>query len=147
MLQQLLADRFGLRFHRESRERDGLALVVARGGHKLTAADPAACEPPNGSCGFRATPTSIDARGQSMDQLATRLSRSIGQTVVNRTDLAGIFNFHVEWTTEDRFRASGATASPTIFTALPEQLGLRLQSQRTQVDVLVIDAVSQPTPD
>jgi uncharacterized protein (TIGR03435 family) len=147
MLQNLLAERFHLKFHRGQRETDALALVIARGGPKLTPADPAACAPPAGSCGFRASPTQIEARGQSMEQLATRLSRSIGQTVVNRTDLTGIFDFKVEWTIDDQFRTAGATASPTIFTALTEQLGLRLQSQRTNVDVLVIDAVERPSPD
>lgn len=94
-----------------------------------------------------ATPTEITATGQSMEQLATRLSRSIGQTVVNRTSVSGIFDFRLEWTQEDSFRAPGATAGPAIFTALAEQLGLRLESQRAPIDVLVIDRVERPTPD
>jgi len=145
MLQHLLAERFRLTLHREQRQTNGYALTVARGGIKLTPVDPSKCAPPNGSCGFSASPTEIVARGQSMDQLAARLSRSIGQTVVNRTDVSGIFDFKVEWTLEDQFREPGATASPAVFTALTEQLGLRLQSQRTAVEVLVIDRVERPT--
>ena len=147
MLQNLLADRFRLRLHREPRLTDVYALVVARNGFKLTPQDSSRCAPPNGSCGFNATPTEIVARGQSMDQLATRLSRSIGQTVVNKTGVSGIFDFKLEWTQDEQFRAPGASASPAIFTALTEQLGLRLQGDRAPVEVLVIDTVERPTAD
>jgi uncharacterized protein (TIGR03435 family) len=147
MLQNLLADRFGLRLHREPRQMDVYALVVARNGFRSTPLDSSRCAPPNGSCGFSATPTEIVARGQSMDQLAVRLSRSIGQTVVNKTGVSGIFDFKVEWTQDEQFRAAGASASPAIFTALTEQLGLRLQGDRAPVEVLVIDAIERPTAD
>ena len=158
MLQNLLADRFRLRLHREPRQMDVYALVVARNGFKLTPLDSSRCAPPNGrnaaeafretgSCGFSATPTQIVARGQSMDQLAVRLSRSIGQTVVNKTGVSGIFDFTVEWTQDEQFRAPGASASPAIFTALTEQLGLRLQGDRAPVEMLVIDAIERPTAD
>ena len=157
MLQNLLADRFRLKLHREQRETDVLALVVARNGFKLTPLDASRCAPPNGparqspgdggSCGFSATPTQIVARGMSMDQLAVRLSRSIGQTVVNKTGVSGIFDFKVEWTQDEQFRAPGASASPAIFTALTEQLGLRLQADRAPVEVFIIDAIERPTAD
>jgi uncharacterized protein (TIGR03435 family) len=147
MLQHLLADRFRLQLHREQRPTDVLALVVARNGFKLMPLDSSRCAPPNPSCGFSATPTQIVARGQSMDQLAARLSRSIGQTVVNETGVSGIFDFKVEWTQDEQFRAPGASASPAIFTALTEQLGLRLQGARAPVEVLVIDAIERPTAD
>jgi uncharacterized protein (TIGR03435 family) len=91
--------------------------------------------------------TQIVARGQSMDQLAVRLSRSIGQTVVNKTGMSGIFDFKLEWTQDELFRAPGASASPAIFTALTEQLGLRLQADRAPVEMLVIDAIERPTAD
>jgi len=141
MLQNLLSERFGLRLHREQRQTDVYALVVANSGLKLMPVDASTCAPPNGRCGMSATPTEIVARGQSMEQLATRLSRSIGQTVVDRTGVTGLFTFTLAWTQDDQFRAPGATASPAIFTALSEQLGLRLQSQRAPVEVLVIDRV------
>ena len=147
MLQSLLAERFRLRLHRELREADVYGLIVVKDRFTLTPVDPSRCTPPNGSCGFSATPTEIVARGQSMEQLATRLSRSIGQTVVDRTGLSGIFDFRLEWAQDDQFREPGATASPAIFTALSEQLGLRLQSLRAPVELLVVDGVEQPTPD
>jgi uncharacterized protein (TIGR03435 family) len=147
MLRGLLVERFRLKVHREQRETDVYALVVVKDRLTLTPVDASRCAPPNGSCGFSATPTEIVARGQSMEQLATRLSRSIGQTVVDRTGLSGVYDFKLEWTQDDQFRAPGATASPAIFTALSEQLGLRLQSQRAPVEMLVVDGVERPTPD
>ena len=147
MLQNLLADRFRLKLHREERQTDVLALVVARNGFKLMPLDSSRCAPPNPSCGFSATPTEIVARGMSMDQLAVRLSRSIGQTVVNKTGVSGIFDFKVAWTQDEQFRAPGASASPSIFTALSEQLGLRLQSDRAPIEIFVIDSIERPTAD
>ena len=146
MLQRLLAERFRLAIRREMRETDVLALVVARGGLKVMPVDPSSCTPPN-RCGFSASPTQITARGQSMDQLATRLSRSIGQTVVDRTGVSGIFDYKLEWVQDDQFRAPGASASPAIFTALTDQLGLRLQSARAPVEMIVVDSAVRPTPD
>ena len=113
----------------------------------MTAVDPSKCDAPDGSCGFTATPTEIVGRGRSMEQLATRLSRSIGQTVVDQTGIGGIFDFKMSWTQDDQFREPGASASPAIFTALTEQLGLRLESQRAPVEILVIDGADRPTPD
>jgi uncharacterized protein (TIGR03435 family) len=146
MLQNLLAERFRLKLRREQRERNAYALVVGSRGLRVKPVDSSKCAPPN-RCGFNATPTSIVGTGQSMEQLATRLSRSMGETVVDRTGVSGIFDFTVEWTQDDQFRAPGASASPAIFTALTEQLGLRLQAARVPVEMLVIVNVGRPTPD
>ena len=80
-----------------------------------------------------------------MAQLAARLSRSIGVHVVDNTGLPGLFDLKLEWTVEDQFVGRGATASPTIFPAIQEQLGLRLESARGPVETLVIDRVERPT--
>lgn len=144
MLQTLLAERFKLTFHREQRQASIYSLVVAKGGHKLTPGDPAKCPNPAG-CGFNASPTQIVGDSVSMSQLAARLSRSIGIHVVDNTGLPGLFDLKLEWTVEDQFVGRGATASPTIFPAIQEQLGLRLESARGPVDTLVIDRVERPT--
>jgi uncharacterized protein (TIGR03435 family) len=143
MAQTLLAERFHLRTHRERKDASVLALVVARGGLKITPVASTRCDPPN-RCGMNATPTRIEATGQSMEQLTTRLSRSLAQHVVNRTSVEGIFDFTLEWMQEEQFRAG---ASSTIFTSLTEQLGLRLESQRAEVEVLIVDRIDRPTPD
>jgi uncharacterized protein (TIGR03435 family) len=146
MLQTLLVERFKLAFHREQRQAPIYSLVVAKGGPTLTPADPSKCQNAAG-CGFNASTTRIDGTSVSMDQLAARLSRSIGVPVVDHTGLSGLFDVTLEWTIEDQFVARGASASPTIFPAIQQQLGLRLESARGPVDTLVVDRLEQPTED
>jgi uncharacterized protein (TIGR03435 family) len=146
MLQTLLADRFKLAFHREQRQVPIYSLVVAKSGHKLSPSDPAKC-PNSGGCGFNASPTQILGTSVSMAQLAARLSRSIGITVVDNTGLNGMFDLKLEWVVEDQFAGRGATASPTIFPAIQQQLGLRLESARGLVETLVIDRAERPVED
>ena len=82
-----------------------------------------------------------------MEQFAARLLRSIGTHVVDGTALTGTFDFTVSWLADDRFTGRGASANPTLFTAVQEQLGLRLQSGRGPVDTLIIDHVEKPVAD
>ena len=145
MLQRLLADRFKLVVHRESREGPIYTLLVAGNGPRLTAAEPSTRTSPGGD--FSASPTQIIGNGVSMAEFATRLSRSIGVTVVDRTGLAGAFDLKLTWPMDDQFVGRGASASPTIFTALQEQLGLRLQSGRGPVEMLVVDRAEKPVSD
>lgn len=147
MVQSLLRDRFRLRFHVEPRPAPVYDLTVGKNGHRLTPADPSKCRDPSGSCGFNGSPTQIDGTSVSTTQLATRLSRSIGVMVIDRTGLNGLFDIRLEWTVDDQFTGRGASASPTIFGAIQDQLGLRLDSTRAPVDVLVVDSVDKPTPD
>jgi uncharacterized protein (TIGR03435 family) len=146
MLQTLLADRFKLTFHREQRQGPIYSLGVAKNGHKLTPGDTSKC-PDTGGCGLNASPSQIVGRSVSMDQLAARLSRSLGIPVVNNTGVNGLFDLTLEWTVEDQFVGRGASASPTIFPAIQEQLGLRLDSSRGPVETLVIDRVEKPMED
>ena len=147
MVQTLLRDRFKLRFHREPRQASVFALTVAKNGHKLAPADPSKCKSPTGSCGFNGSPTQIDGTSVSMAQLTARLSRSLGVMVIDNTGLDGLFDITLQWTVEDQFTGRGASASPTIFAAIQEQLGLRLESTKGPVDVLVVDSAEKPAPD
>ena len=114
-------------------------------GQKFRAGDPANCGGRSG--GFAATPTEINGRCVTMEQFAARLSRSIGTHVVDGTSLKGIFDFKVSWLADDRFSGRGASANPTLFTAIQEQLGLRLQAGRGPVDTLVVDRAEKPVAD
>jgi uncharacterized protein (TIGR03435 family) len=145
MLQKLLADRFKLVVHREPRQAALYTLVVMKDGPKFKPGDPSNCSGRNG--GFSATPTEINGACVSMEQFAARLSRSIGTHVVDGTSLQGTFDFKVAWLADDRFSGRGASANPTLFTAIQEQLGLRLQSGRGPVDTLVIDHAEKPMTD
>jgi uncharacterized protein (TIGR03435 family) len=133
VLQALLADRFQLRIHRETKEVPVFALVVAEGGPKFrrTRANS------QGVARFRmgAAEGSIEVSRLSMDQLAKYLSSGAGQRVVDQTGLTGEYQVKVEWS-RDR--------SPSIFTAVEEQLGLKLEPTRGLVETIIVDHAEKP---
>jgi uncharacterized protein (TIGR03435 family) len=148
MLQSLLAERFKLTLHRETRMIPAFVLEVAKGGAKLEKAE-------GGEASTQASTTNaaseIAARNTSMDLLARVLARAreIDLPVENLTGLDGLFNFRLQWTPESTKPASPAegraTEGPSLFTAIEEQLGLRLRAQKAPVQVLVIDHAERPT--
>lgn len=139
MLQTLLADRFKLAVRRETKEASGYALVVAKGGLKLK--EPTEVRSGDGSI-------SVTGRGQLKGQkaplsmLATQLTRLLGRSVVDETGLEGEFDFNLEWTPEDT--PADLAQAPSLFTALQEQLGLRLEARKEQTEMLVVDHVEKP---
>jgi uncharacterized protein (TIGR03435 family) len=152
MFQNLLAERFNLKLHREKKELPVLALLVAKGGPKLNAAPTRNCYVEAG-CGM-ASPQ-FRGRSQNMTDLANTLSLWVRETVVDKTGLAGFYDFVVgPWRPDPapnfqpdpnalEVRADPESL-PTIFTALQEKLGLRLERQRAEVEVLVIDSADKP---
>lgn len=141
ILQALLKDRFHLAYRRETRDGRVLALTVAKNGHKLKRNDSACTAPTPELCGnMRAATGRIQAERVSMEQLAVRLTRSLSQPVIDKTDIPGTFDFALEWTPD----GAAAGDSPSIFTAIQEHLGLRLESQRGPVDTFVVDRVEKP---
>jgi uncharacterized protein (TIGR03435 family) len=143
MLQDLLAERFKLALHRETRTIRAFVLEVAKNGHKLERAE----------AGEATTNTStsntgviVDARKTSMDAFAKILARKIELPVVNHTSLEGGFNVKLQWTPEGARPGDGVAAEgASIFTAIQEQLGLRLRLQKTPVEVVVIDHAERPS--
>ncbi len=132
MLQKLLEDRFKLKVHREVKDSSGYALVVAKDGPKLqaTKGDPARLM--NLKNGLR-------ANNIPLATFAAMLALPTGREVVNKTGLQGNFDFKLDYAPE------GVTDSPlpSIFTALQEQLGLKLTPQKVPVETLVIDHVER----
>jgi uncharacterized protein (TIGR03435 family) len=164
MVQSLLEERFKLVSHRETRELPAYALVVARADGTLgpglkqsdvdclalaAARRAGAAAPPRPEPGQRRPCTMMMAGGTlraasiPMSSLAATLSSPTQRMVVDRTGLKGNFDFDLSYSTEP----SADTSSPSLFTALQEQLGLKLESVRVPTDVLVIDSVERPTPD
>ena len=161
MLRRLLADRFKLSLHTETRELPIYALVMARSdrrpGPRLRAAAPCVRAPADGPpqpppppgavpCGFTVGAGRGTARGVTMGAFGASLSNQVGRVVQDRTGLAGSFDLELEYTP-----GSTVTTPPpdgvSIFTALSEQLGLKLEPQRGSVEVLVIDRAERPGPD
>ena len=152
MLQPVLQERFQLKFHREMKELQGYALVIAKGGPKIKESAP---EDPAGtnSSGQRhlsliTGPGRLESKGTQIGSLAHQLSFILGgQTVVDKTGLTGNYDYTLQWTPDNGSEAeSPADSAPSIFTALREQLGLRLESEKVNANVVVIDQVEPPTP-
>jgi uncharacterized protein (TIGR03435 family) len=176
MLQSLLEDRFKLMTRRETREMPIFALVLARADGKLgpqikpSATDCQAMAaarrggPPPGLpqegerpvCGMRMGFGQLAGGGFPLSQLASSLSQTVQRVVIDKTGLSGNFDFDLKWTPDQLPQGPpppGVTPpsidpnGPSIFTAVQEQLGLKLDSQRGPVEVLVIDHVERPTAD
>ena len=175
MLRTLLADRFGLQTHRETRDLPMYALVLVRKDGTLgpqlvrssidckqwiaekrpqLGAGSSSPVAPGGKrpvCQLLATRRFITAGTQTMQQLTGPLQAFTGRPVVDRTGLTGAFDFDLQWTSGPVAAAPGVAATPddgsSIFVALQEQLGLRLEPGRASFDVVVVDAVRRPTPD
>ena len=190
MVQLLLADRFQLKSHRETREGSVYALVVGKDGPKMKrsldqspfggqrgrggvpepgdagrgARGPIAFDgpppergggpPPIG--GTRMAPGFVEANGVSIAMLAGMLAQQLGRSVLDKTNLQGFFDISLEWATDPNFTGPGpggvrgpdigvSTTGPSLFTAVEEQLGLRLESAKGPIETLVIDSVQRPS--
>jgi uncharacterized protein (TIGR03435 family) len=145
-LRSLLVGRFGLAFHRASRTEPMYQLVVAEAGSRLKATT----IPEGLPRVLRQEPGRITGWAASMPRLASRLSQQLGRPVIDKTGLAGEYDFtfdYAPYAVNRRIDEPGvADASlPSIFTALQERLGLKLQATETTVEILVIDRVERPS--
>jgi uncharacterized protein (TIGR03435 family) len=136
MVQTLLADRFKLQFHREAKEQPVYTLVLARNGPKLQAAIEQGRGVGIGAKGR------LNGNGADMATFASALSGKLGRSVVDRTGLKGFYNFLLTWTPDE---AQADAPGPSMFTAIQEQLGLKLESTKGAVEVLVIDHAERPS--
>ena len=157
MIQKLLGDRFQLRFHTEKKELPVYAMVVAKGGSKLTASagDPNAFP----GIGFGREPgvISLAGRNTGLNSVANGLQSNIlDKPVVDQTGLTGRYDFQLRFTPDAiqlanfgglaPANAADPNPPPDIFTAFEQQLGLKLQATKAAVDVMVIDRIERPSP-
>ena len=182
MMRNLLADRFKLKAHMETREMPVYALVLARADGKLgpnlkstttdceamargrRAGAPPPAPPQPGQpidCGFMIGIGTMNAGGMPLADLARSLSGFVNRYVIDKTGLSGRYDFQLTYTPEGRGLPGlpagappiGVEAPPadpngaSLFTVLQEQLGLKLDSQKGPVEVLVVDSIEQPTED
>jgi uncharacterized protein (TIGR03435 family) len=139
MLQSLLADRFKLTVRREMPETSVYALVPAKGGLKL--------KPSDKKTGVLGQPSAVGRRMKgsvTMDFLARLLTDRAGRYVVDRTGLAGNYEIALEWT-PDNFTPPDDTPPLSIFTAVQEQLGLKLEPTKAPVEKFIIEHAEMPT--
>ncbi len=149
MVQALLASRFGLKIHRETRDLPVYALVVGKNGPKLTAAaDATQC---GGHGCFGIGKGSFSAKGATMPWTAKTLNRIMDRPVMDRTQLSGNYDFTLHFdpsTASSPMMAAVSTedsSQGSIFTAIQEQIGLRLDPRKEPIEILVIDQVERPT--
>jgi uncharacterized protein (TIGR03435 family) len=135
MIQSLLADRFHLKYHREIQQQPGYALVVGSRGAKLA---PARQGPSKTLMG------DFDIASMNLKSFASVLEYDLDRPVANQTGIDGNYALKIEWAS-DRIPADATSGKPSLFTALQEQLGLKLESARVPVEMFVIDSIDQPT--
>jgi len=142
MLRTLLQDRFHLAVHNDTKEMTGYALLVAKTGFKLKPSDPGEGSTSGGNQGHVWT---FRARKIPMSGLAYELADSLGDVVVDRTGLDGVYDFQLRWASDDMNTSGGANAdsAPSLFTALQDTLGLTLQREKVPVPMIVVDSVDR----
>jgi len=171
MMQDLLADRFGLKIHRETKEMPVYALVVAKNGPKLEESKEGAPDivdfggrgrGPDDVKQIRRGPMIRMGRGQfagqemRMPMLVEQLSRITGRNVIDKTGLTGKYDIKLNWTPDESQaglgggpdgahgpEAASADSAPPLFIAIQEQLGLKLESQKGPVEVVVVDHIAK----
>jgi uncharacterized protein (TIGR03435 family) len=158
MLRGLLEDRFQLKVHHESKDMPVYALVVAKGGPKLKDNGGKTSDPNMKPGMMRMGPAQLTGSQMPISALVNTLSQQLGRTVVDQTGLKGNYDFELKWT-PDLSQGGGPFGGgplppgveapdpngPTVFTAVQEQLGLKLESQKGPVDVIVIDQAAKPS--
>jgi len=172
MLQALLEDRFQLKVHRATRDTPVYALTLAKGGAKLQPFKEGSCNPydiaamfpppppPENPCRSRGTMEggmlTVDAQATTLDDFARFVLGVMDRPVINKTGIQGRFDFHLEYAPDETSspavpsalpRASIASepSGPPIFTAVQQQLGLRLDPKKGPGEYLVIDRVERPS--
>lgn len=147
MLQDLLADRFALRIHWETDQRPVYALTVSKNGSKLK---PTSHQRENVRLGGK----SIIIQRGNVSGMIEALASALGRPVIDRTGLTGLYDYSLQW--DDAPNPAGVFAQDdsgavgdehgSIFTAVQDQLGLQLKSQRAPVKVIVVDQIEKPSP-
>jgi bla regulator protein BlaR1 len=168
MLQALLLERFNLTLHRETKELPVYSLVIAKNGPKLDGAKPGDADsddfkgpdgrPMKGGHFIRMGMGQLTGHDLGMAEMVHVLSQQLGRTVVDNTGLKGNYNWTLKWTPdqsapmfkgpegrEGTDNTASADSGPSIFTAIQQQLGLKLESKKGPVEILVIDHVEKPS--
>ena len=151
-LKALLAERFQLTVHKDTKELPLYVLVLAKNGPKLQPSKEG-----DYHRGIRVGLGSMNVQAASMEMLAKTLSRPLGRPVLDRTGLKGNYDFNLNWTPDGEPMGKGGAgegpasgkpadvSGPSLFTAVQEQLGLKLESQKGPVEIIVIDKAEKPS--
>jgi len=137
MTQALLEERFKLKVHRGTKETDAYVLRLGKNGTKL---QEVRGEDSNANHGVQMALRQVYSnKTATITSFAQTLQNVLGKTVIDKTELKGFFQFDLRWG-----RTSEGEAGPSIFTAIQEQLGLRLEAEKTTIETLIIDSAEKP---
>lgn len=142
LMRNLLVDRFKLRAHTESRTAQGFALSLAPGGHRLKAGSERTF--------LTGRPGLIQGNGRTIAELTNLVADAVAAPVIDKTGLTGTYDLKLEWTPQLAASAAAAPSSQaeiSVFTALREQMGLRLDSVPVPIEVVVVDSVERTPTD
>lgn len=146
MVRKLLEERFGLKLHMQKQEMPRYSLTVAKSGLKMTPTRSAPDALPNENGNGDNSTMTYTMTNVSVEDLAHTLGASLDRPVVNETGLNGRYDLTLKWLRADAPADAGAENSvPGLFTAIQEQLGLKMEPTKGNVDVLVIDHVERPS--
>lgn len=134
-LQALLATRFQFQLHRETKDWQSYILIAGKNGPKLKASQ-------DGGSSMRSSNGHLECKGMTMENLASNLAFHLGRPVVDQTGLAGRFDFTLDYEEEGQ---QPETHAPSLFAALQDQLGLKLDAKKAPVKMLVVDRIEQPS--
>jgi uncharacterized protein (TIGR03435 family) len=147
IVRKLLAERFKLVLHHAQKELPVYGIVAAKGGPKMTPTTAESVAGNTATVGFR--DGEMMAKNASMSEFASLMQRYIGldRPIVDHTGISGKYDFKLSWApdTSPARAANDSNAGPDLFTAVQEQLGLKLQPLKEPTDVLVIDSVERPS--
>ena len=146
LTRKLLEERFGLKVHRETKELSVYAITVAKGGEKMarSAGDPNGTPDENESSNGGGQIT-MRMTNMSMGEFAPDLGYFLDRPAVDQTGLTGRYDFQLKWTADESRAPTDGTAPPGLFTAIQQQIGLKLEPAKAPVDLLIIDAVERPS--
>jgi uncharacterized protein (TIGR03435 family) len=139
LLQNLLADRFELKVHWETRETSIYALTLDKNGPKFK--ESSGTQEPGINTSKRSGRGRMQGTREPISILTSNLGNQLGAIVLDKTGLPGVYDWTLEWGLDPTVDST----EPSIFTALREQLGLRLNSQKGPMEMLVIDSVQKPS--
>jgi uncharacterized protein (TIGR03435 family) len=145
LTRKLLEERFGLKVHKETKEMAVYAISVAKGGEKLARS----VGDPNGSSdeneNSNGSQVTMKMTNMSMGEFAPDLAFFLDRPAVDQTGLTGRYDFLLKWTADESRSPTDGTAPPGLFTAIQQQIGLKLEPVKAPVDVLVVDQVERPS--
>ncbi|HWB31999.1 MAG TPA: TIGR03435 family protein [Acidobacteriaceae bacterium] len=143
MARKALVERFGLETHTEQRELLVYALRQAKDGEKMATSD-STLDLPDSTDRENGGQMTVEMRNTSAAEIALMLTFFSDRPVVDRTGLTGRYDFQLRWTRDESRAPTDGSAAPSLFTAVQEQMGLKLEPEKTMADVMVIDRLEKP---